>query len=230
MHVLEVCSIDKFRNDPLYQIRSTIEAFNNHMENCIKPGRYLVIDKSMNQWLGIGMPNLKKVPRKPHPIGQEFKTLADHHTNCILRIDTTCDPKPKEFDGETGMGKLSATVKRLVKPWFFSGRTVVADSWFGSPAMVIMQERLILYTVMQVAKRRYWPRGMPSTDIVGQVEAPRGSHFTMKKTTDDGNTIFACAYRDLKVKAFISSCGTTSLVGYKSIVEPNGSVTGIKRP
>ncbi|CEP16929.1 hypothetical protein [Parasitella parasitica] len=85
---------------------------------------------------------------------------------------------------------------------------------------------------MQVAKRRYWPRGMPSTDIVEQVEALRGSHyFTMKKTTDDGNTIFfACAYRDLGVKTFISSCGTTSLVGYKNIVEPNGSVTMIKRP
>ncbi|CEP15019.1 hypothetical protein [Parasitella parasitica] len=155
---------------------------------------------------------------------------CNHNTNCILRINTTCDPKPKEFDGEPGMGKLLATVKRLVKPWFFSGRTAVADSWFGSPAMVMMLERLGLYSVMQVVKRRYWPRGMPSTDIFGQVEALRGSHFTMKKTTDDGNTIFACAYRDLKVKAFMSSCGTTSLVGYKKIVEPNGSVTGIKRP
>ncbi|CEP18963.1 hypothetical protein [Parasitella parasitica] len=32
-----------------------------------------------------------------------------------------------------------------------------------------------------------------------------------------------------QIKAFIPSYGTTSLVGYKNIVEPNGSVTGIKR-
>ncbi|KAI8890850.1 hypothetical protein K501DRAFT_143431, partial [Backusella circina FSU 941] len=63
-------------------IISAFSAFNNHIAQHIIPRKYLVADESMNQWLGTGMPNLKKVPRKSHPIGQEFKILADHHTYC----------------------------------------------------------------------------------------------------------------------------------------------------
>ena len=47
-------------------------------------------------------------------------------------MDTVSDTKPKEYNDNPGMRKLTATIKRLVKPWFGSGRTVIADSWFGS--------------------------------------------------------------------------------------------------
>lgn len=229
MHVFEVHSFEKQQLDPLYQIRSTIEAFNEHMAKCLTPGKYLVIDESMNQWLGTGMPNLKKVPRKPHPIGQEFKTLADHHTFCIVQMDTVSDPRPKEYDDDPGMRKLTATVKRLVKPWFGSGRTVIADSWFGSPDMTTMLSDLGLYSIMQITKRRYWPRGMPITDIVEQVEEADGSFYTMKKDSGSGK-IFTCAYRDKKVKAFISSCGTTRLTGQRTFIGSGGHLVTIQRP
>lgn len=147
----------------------------------------------MNQWLGVGMPNVKKVSRKPHPIGQEFKTLADYHTNCIIRLDTVSDPCPKEYDNNPGMRNLLDTVKRLVKPWFSTGRTVIADSWFGSPDMVRMISELGLYSIMQVTKRRYWPRGTPTTDIVSQVKAPRGSHYAMHRNSNN-EKIFICAF------------------------------------
>ncbi|PHZ10704.1 uncharacterized protein RHIMIDRAFT_239526 [Rhizopus microsporus ATCC 52813] len=155
MHVFEIPSKQAQELDPLYQIRSTIQAFNDHMPKCIIPGKYLVIDDSMNQWLGASTPNLKKVPRKPHPIGQEFKTLADNHCYCILRVDTVSDPCPKEFDKDPGIKKLRATVKRLVKPWFDSGRTVITDPWFSSPDMISMLMNHGHYSIMQVTKRRY---------------------------------------------------------------------------
>jgi hypothetical protein len=53
------------------------------------------------------------------------------------------------------MRNLLATVKRLVKPWFNSGRTIIADSWFGSPEMVSMLNELGLYSIMQITKRKY---------------------------------------------------------------------------
>lgn len=228
MHTFEIPSKQAQTADPLYQIRSTITAFNDHMEKCITPGKYLVIDESMNQWLGTGMPNIKKVPRKPHSIGQEFKTLADNHTYCIIRIDTVSDPCQKEFDNEPGMKKLTATVKRLVKPWFSTGRTVIADSWFGSPAMISMLLNNGLYSIMQVTKRAYWPRGMSNTDMVQSVDQAYGSHFKMMKNTNCGR-VFTCAYRDQKVKAFISSCSTTKLTGERSF-KVDGNIITIKRP
>jgi hypothetical protein len=230
MHVFEVPSKEKQVNDPLYQIRSTLNAFNDHMKDCLTPGKHLVIDETMNQWLGVGMPNLKKVPRKPHPTGQEFKSLADYYTSAIIRLDTVSDPRPKEYDNEPGMRNLLATVKRLVKPWFNSGRTIIADSWFGSPEMVSMLNELGLYSIMQVTKRKYWPRGMPSTDIIDQVDKARGSHYTMHKTCENGMKIFVCAYRDLKVKTFVSSCSTTTLENYKSVLGPSGETVMLRRP
>ncbi|KAL7312849.1 phosphatidylinositol-binding protein scs2, variant 2 [Mucor circinelloides] len=201
------------------------------LASCIAPGKYLVVDESMNQWLGNGMPNLKKVPRKPHPIGQEFKTLADHHSYCILQMDTVSNTVSKEYDNEPGMKKLAATIKRLVKPWFGSGRTVIADSWFGSPDMTAMLSDLGLYSIMQVTKRRYWPRGMPVTDIVEQLEpAHCSSHYTMKKNSSS-RTLFVCSYRDRRVKAFISSCGTTSrLDGQRTSVSYGSLEVAVSHP
>ncbi|EPB90330.1 hypothetical protein HMPREF1544_02856 [Mucor circinelloides 1006PhL] len=180
------------------------------------------------------MPNLKKVPRKPHPIGQEFKTLADRHSYCILQMDTVSDAVSKEYDNKPGVKKLMATIKRwLVKPWFGSGRTVIADSWFGSsPDMTAMLSDLGLYSIMQVTKRRYWPRGMPVTDIVEQLEPAHGSHhYTMMKKNSDSGTIFVCSYRDRKVKAFISSCGTISrLDGQRTSVSFGSLEVAANRP
>ena len=118
-HVFEL--YDPVRNmaDPLYQIRGFLAAFNETLSKALVPGKYLCIDESMNQSIGSGMPNLKKVPRKPHPIGQEFKTFADNHNYCILQLDTVSDKVPKEFDDVDR--NLVTTVKRLCNPWFTSG-------------------------------------------------------------------------------------------------------------
>ncbi|OAD09196.1 hypothetical protein MUCCIDRAFT_159352 [Mucor lusitanicus CBS 277.49] len=199
MHTFEVPSIERKQADPLYQIRSTIKIFNEHMARCVVPGKYLVIDESMHQWLGERMPNLKKVPQKPHPIGQEFKTLADHHSYCILQMDTVSDPLPKEFDNDLDMKKLTAAVKQLVKPWIGSGRTVIADSWFGSP------------------------------DMISMLTSNNGLHYTMKKTTDDGG-MFVCAYREKKVKAFVSSCGTTRLNDQRTFRNSDVQTSTAQRP
>ncbi|ORX92457.1 hypothetical protein K493DRAFT_376874 [Basidiobolus meristosporus CBS 931.73] len=48
-------------------------------------------------------------------------------------------------------------------------------------------------------------------------------------TTRSGR-IFVCAYRDYKIKAFISSCSTTRLTGQRTFVGDNGEVITIQRP
>jgi hypothetical protein len=206
-----------------------LEAFNNNLAATMHPGAYLVIDESMNQWLGCGMPNLKKVPRKPHPIGQEFKTIADCHTNCILRLDTVSDPCPKRFDGPN-VPILVATVKRLCEPWFSSGRTIVADSWFGKPEMIKMLLDHGLYSIMQVVKRAYWPRGMPAYDFMTRLHAAYGSVYSATKTFADGKKILLCLYRDKKTKAIVSSCSTTRLTGMRRFRDDHGQVIEMQRP
>ncbi|CEP13575.1 hypothetical protein, partial, partial [Parasitella parasitica] len=65
--------------------------------------------------------------------------------------------------------KTIATVCRSVEPWFSSGRTVIAESWFASPAIVRALKDVGLFSIMQVKKKSYWPRGMPMKDMVGSL-------------------------------------------------------------
>ncbi|CEP19776.1 hypothetical protein [Parasitella parasitica] len=210
-HVFELFDAERKLADPLYQIRGFLSAFNETLSKALVPGKYLCIDESMNQWLGSGMPNVKKVPRKPHPIGQEFKTLADNHTYCILQLDTVSDKFLKEFDNEDR--NLVATVKRLWKPWFRTGRTIIADSWFGSPEMTTKLLEQGLYSIMQVTKKAYWPRGKPAgeSDVMRCLGSERGSFVSLAQRDEYGRVIFVCSYKDRKAKALISSCSTTTL-------------------
>lgn len=75
-----------------------------------------------------------------------------------MRLDFGGDPllrAPAPGEGRT----IVACVKRLTESWFTSGRTIVADSWFGSPKMARELRDNGLYSIMQVAKRAYWPTG-----------------------------------------------------------------------
>jgi hypothetical protein len=196
----------------------------------MEPGKYLCIDESMCQWLGKDMPNIKNVPRKPHPIGQEYKTIADSDTYCILRLDFVSDKFQKKFDDTNRT--LVATVKRLTEPWFYSGRTLIADSWFGSPELQDEMRYHGLYSIMQVCKRRYWPRGMPKdVDMISDLGKEFGSTLSMVRITETGGVLIAASYRDKKVKAIVGTCSTTTNASNKrTFRDANGRKVTIDRP
>ncbi|CAO3656223.1 unnamed protein product [Mucor hiemalis] len=108
-HIFCIPDGELFTQDPLYQIRSFLTAFNDHLVTAMKPGKY------------------KKIPRKPHPIGQEYKTIADNVTAVIMRLDVCGDPVLR-VPARREDRAIVACVKRLTEPWFYSGRTIVADS------------------------------------------------------------------------------------------------------
>ena len=49
-----------------------------------------------------------------------------------------------------------------VRPWWETGRVVVADSWFGSLITAALLYTKGLYAVLAIKKRGYWPRGFPN--------------------------------------------------------------------
>lgn len=66
-------------DDPFFFARKFHDAFNENLSKAITPGDHLCIDESICQWMGKvdKGPFQQKIPRKPHPIGCEFKTIAD---------------------------------------------------------------------------------------------------------------------------------------------------------
>ncbi|KAI7878123.1 uncharacterized protein EV154DRAFT_525187 [Mucor mucedo] len=61
----------KYRSSK-YQLRSYLKAFNNRLAETMRPGRYMCVDELMDKWLKNRMP---KVPKKFHPIGQEYERI-----------------------------------------------------------------------------------------------------------------------------------------------------------
>ncbi|KAL1931894.1 hypothetical protein VTP01DRAFT_8950 [Rhizomucor pusillus] len=117
MHIYYRPGAARGEEKPFYQFRDFVKTYNDNFADALTPGRYLCVDESMCQWLGKRMPFLKKVVRKPHPVDQEYKTLADAATNCIIRVDVNGDTVPQEFDDIFSM-KTVVSVAKLTKPWF----------------------------------------------------------------------------------------------------------------
>ncbi|CAG8647065.1 10777_t:CDS:2, partial [Diversispora eburnea] len=132
-------------DDPFHFARQFHDAFNENLTKAILPGPYLCMDESM----------------KLHPIGCEFKALADAQINLFLRLDPA---EPSEF---------------------------IADSWFGSTDACISLYNYGLYSILQIKKRRYWPRNIPH-DITGALEDTYGSSVsrTCKKNNGSGDVKF----------------------------------------
>jgi hypothetical protein len=110
----------------------------------LSPGPLLRVDESMALWTGKrdkdaatkgeGMPGWAFVGRKPTNYrGSESHTTADCHTGCIIFVEP--------YEGKHRMtnkkfvdewGKNPSKCIRCVKPWFGSGRCVIADAGFAS--------------------------------------------------------------------------------------------------
>ncbi|SAM00611.1 hypothetical protein [Absidia glauca] len=67
----------------------------------------------------------------------------------------------------------------------------------------------------------FWPKGMPAADIVQALEPGNGSKVFMRSTVP-GEYLFVGAFRDLKVKALVSTCGTTTDGNVRRFWDPNG--------
>ncbi|CAJ0825127.1 9605_t:CDS:2 [Entrophospora sp. SA101] len=159
-------------NDLLSSVRSFINAFNANLIEAVIPGSVLCIDESMNSWLGIKnkIPGCRKIPRKPHPVGQEWKILADGLTNIVIHLEP-CEDKEIEKHKcfASDYGSTTGYVLRLTQPWFDSGCTIVGDSWFGSPKLCILLMQNGLYSIFHVKKRRGWPVDYPR-DMVQKLD------------------------------------------------------------
>jgi len=150
-----------------------------------------------------------KIPRKPHPVGQEWKVLADGLTNIVIHLEPCEDKeieKHKWFASD--YGSTTGYVLRLTQPWFGSGRTIVGDSWFGSPKLCILLMQNGLYSIFHVKKRRGWPVDYPR-DMVQKLDSTYGSYIS-KTTTIDNIQLIAASLRDRKPQCVIATASTTA--------------------
>jgi Transposase IS4 len=104
------------------------------------------------------LPNKTKIVRKPEGVGAELKSLADGESGILLHLELMEGKEAqaaKEFCDE--YPSSIAMTLRIVKHYFNSGRTLHADSAFGSVSCAIaLRERSLFFLgCVKTASKRY---------------------------------------------------------------------------
>jgi hypothetical protein len=71
-------------------------------------------------------------------------------TLCVSTIISFPSPTLKEFGRE--YSSTTATILRLSKPYFGTGRTIIGDSWFGSVTNAAVLYSHGLYSILMVKR------------------------------------------------------------------------------
>ena len=108
------------------------------------PSETICVDESISRWYGlgrdwidVGLPHYVCLDRKIES-GCELKSACCGASVIVLRLEITKSAEEKsEQSYEASEAHGTATVLRLVEPWFLTNRHVYADSYFASVATAI---------------------------------------------------------------------------------------------
>ena len=165
--------------------RAFFRACARHWRETWIPGTILTADETMVSWTGPAGANLTYMARKPHPQGFQIKTLACSESKIVVAIDLVEGAEQdagKSYNQE--WGKSTGCTLRLTEPYHGTGRTVVADSWFGSVNTAVALLKHGLYFVGNVKNGHY---GYPKA-WVKSLCTERGDKVFAKKTWPLVNT------------------------------------------
>jgi hypothetical protein len=129
-------------------MRMLISAWNTHIQE-----RYILswvsyLDESMSIW------------NKPHPVGNEYHTIADGMTTILYAAEIVMGkdtPENYVHQYEREESKTSSLLAQLTRSIWHSGKVVILDSGFCVLQALINLKKQGLYAGAVVKKRRYWP-------------------------------------------------------------------------
>ena len=191
--------------DPHTQIMDFLSAVNSHLITTLIPGKYITLDESMIKAFHRDLKGKMKIKRKPRPIGNEIKDLADASSNIVIQMELYEGKEDMaEKEHVKKLGATCATSLRLTKPYHGSGRTVIGDSWFGSvkTACHLRKEGLHSILIVKTAHKEF------PVDLLNSHTLKQGQWVSYTRNVD-GTNIMATSYMDLKKKQFVSTCSTT---------------------
>ena len=184
------------------QIIDFLNVVNEKLTKVFTPGKYVTLDESMIKSFHR---NLKgKIKRKPRPVGNEIKDVADAATNIVTRMELyEGKDDMREKDHVKQFGATCATTLRLTEPIQGTGRIVIADSWFGSvKAAIQLRNRGLFSTMVVKTAHKNFP-----VDLLNTHSLKRGEWIAYTAVID-GVKLMVTSFMDIKKKQFISTCST----------------------
>eukprot|EP00594_Rhizosolenia_setigera_P000610 CAMPEP_0178944722 /NCGR_PEP_ID=MMETSP0789-20121207/3318_1 /TAXON_ID=3005 /ORGANISM="Rhizosolenia setigera, Strain CCMP 1694" /LENGTH=700 /DNA_ID=CAMNT_0020624495 /DNA_START=47 /DNA_END=2146 /DNA_ORIENTATION=- len=156
--------------DKFWKVRQMISMWNENMKKIFNAGWVTCLDESMciwyNRWT---CPGWMFVPRKPHPFGNEYHTMACGLCTIIFVVLLVeGKDRPVELDvgnSYSAMGKTVALLLTMCESIFQSGRVVVLDSGFCVLQGIVELYKKGVFAAAYIKKRRFWPKYVKGDDI-----------------------------------------------------------------
>ena len=227
--------------DKFHDVRQMLDSFNQHYEDNYIPSWMNCLDESMSSWLNQYCPGFMYVPRKPHPSGNEYHSIADGDQGKPIMwrvklqegkdrpMDSNNKPRfPTEFENNS---KTSALMLYMTKPIHNTGKVVTMDSGFCVAAGILALHHVGVYGQALIKKRgRFWPKHVPGQMIEEALKDKDLGHATTFKQSIDGKDFFVhCQKDDCYITKIMSTHGLVMEVEdhltYRNI---NGEWTSFK--
>ena len=170
--------------DRLHEVREMINDFNEHTRGCFSPGTVTCLDESMVALHNPKAPAFVYVARKPHPVGNEYHTIADSQSRVIFKIELVegKDQPPERPLAYQGHGKIGSLLLRMTEELRGKHHVVILDSAFTVLEALAELAKQGVHAAAVVKKRRFWPRHYPGDSTclfmadkpIGELHTRRG--------------------------------------------------------
>ena len=170
-----------------------LSAVNDNLLQALTPGNIITLDKSMIKSYHRNLKGKIKIKRKPRPIENEIKDLADARSCIAVKLELYEGKETmKEKEHVSKYGVTCATTLRLTTDFYGTGRIVIADSGFGSVKMATALKQFGLYSIMivETAHRRFPREALDSHET--------GKWVAYNATFDDVK-LQAVSFQDIKI-------------------------------
>jgi len=217
--------------DRFHEVREMIDELNEHYAKNYCPSWLNCLDESMNPWLDKHCPGFMSVPRKPHPLGNEYHSIADGDDGrpimWRIKLQEGKDrPKdeagkwafPSKFEGTNPNSKrkytkTSTLMCEMTKPIHNTGKIVSMDSGFCVTVGILHLHDLGVFGQALIKKRKFWPKGCPGDQIDKYFKGkPLGFAKTLRQDMEGIPFNIHCTRDDSFVTKMMSTHGLISEV------------------
>lgn len=160
--------------DSFHQVRQLLNAWNDHMASVFVASWVSCLDESMSPWTTRWTcPGWMFVPRKPHPMGNEYHTICCGVSGIMYHLELVegKDKPPQhipEYDDHGG--KTVGLLLRLTRPIWNTGKVVILDSGFCVLKGLIELKKKGVFASALIKKRRFWPKGIDGNRIINHFD------------------------------------------------------------
>jgi hypothetical protein len=204
-------------DDRFYEVREMVDCWNKNMAKNFRPSYINCLDESMSPWSNVyRCPGYMYVPRKPHPFGNEYHSVACGQSGLMWGVEMVegkDQPKNSTKDYEDRGGKTVGLLLRLTKPFWYSGICLVLDSGFCVLKALVELRRVGIYAAAVIKKRRYWPKYILGQEIADHFIGKQVGSFDVQHGKLDGINfgVFAMKEPDY-VMSLMATYGTDEAV------------------